>query len=188
MIKRQLLVLGISIFLFTSCEKEKQNIGTQIDGDFNGDEKSETAILKFVNAKNLDNDILFEYSVIFSDSTIKSISLENNFRRLQLINEGDLNDDKAEDISISYEIPSGVPVSRMETRSFNNDKWVYIIPFLDMSIHFGFDNLSLEKLQNIVRKEGKSIHYYTYGNSFQFDNNNFKPINLKRTNKTISIK
>lgn len=182
---RHILLLSFFLSLFVSCEKEKKTVGEKIEGDFNGDGKTEIAKLTNVSAKKLDDVILLKYSVNFSDSAIKPLVLENVCRKLKLINEGDLNDDNADDISISHEIAPSDPIAHLETRSLSNDKWNYIIQ--DITIHFGFDTLNSKELQDIVKRNGKYIEYYTYGNSFQFDNN-FKPKNLKKTTEKISLK
>ncbi|MFN3967933.1 hypothetical protein [Flavobacterium sp.] len=182
---RNIFLLSIVLSLIVSCGKEKKTVGGKIEGDFNGDGETEIATLSNVSAKKLDDVILLKYSVEFSDLAIKPLELENVYRKLKLINEGDLNGDNADDISISYEIDPSVPIARMETRSLSNDKWNYIIQ--DMTVHFGFDTLSSKELQDIVKRNDKSIEYYTYGNSFQFDNN-FKPKNLKKTTEKISLK
>jgi hypothetical protein len=183
--EKYLFIVFLFLFLIVSCEKERKTIGKQIDGDFNGDDKIETATITKVKTKLFNNQELIEYHIVFSDSTIKPMTLECPFKKIQLINEGDLNNDNADDISISYELSPDTLVSQMYTRSFNNFEWNDIIGVF--SINVGSDTLSSEKLQNIVTKKNKSIIYYTYGEYFEFDKN-FKPINSKKTRKEIKLK
>lgn len=181
--KRNLLIISILSILVFSCKKEpKITIGQKIEGDFNGDGNSEFAWLKKIETFE---DGSADFLVIFSDTTITNLNPKMIGRKVQLINEGDLNDDYAEEISISYKSNSKVPISHMETQSYQKGNWEVLIPFF--SLHPGFDTLSKVKLQNVVSKNGKSIEYYTYGKRFIFDKNN-KPLDTIRIKETIKLK
>jgi len=171
-------------FVIVGCNKENKTIGTQIEGDFNGDGKIEIAVLKYLDANKYSNSLLFKYSVNFTDINIQPILIETTYRKLQLINEGDLNGDNADDISISYEIHPTVPFSTMETRSFSNNRWNFIIDHI--TIHLGFETLSLEQLQDVVTKKEKSIIYYTYDDPLEFEDN-FIPKNNNKKFKEIKL-
>lgn len=181
---RKLIVPFIILLLISSCKKEKQVlIGKQIQGDFNGDSKLETAYLNSEFDKTMN---LTEYTIIFSDSSIQYMKVaKTSSGKVQLINEGDLNDDKADDISISYEQNKTIPISHMETRSFKNSGWNTIIEYFTMYV--GFDTLSHSKLQSVVSKKNDSIIYYTYGNNISF-NENLKKVNTPIKRNTIKIK
>lgn len=183
--KKHIFIVLIFIFLIVSCEKERKTIGKTIEGDFNGDDKTETATITKVKTKLFNNQELIEYHIVFSDATVKPMILECPFKKMQLINEGDLNNDNSDDISISYELSPDTPISQMHTSSFNNFEWNDIIGVF--SINVGSDTLSAEQLQNIVTKKNKSIIYNTYGKNFEFDKN-LKPINCKKIRKEIKLK
>ena len=176
------LYIVILLFVIVSCNKEKITVGKQIEGDFNGDGKDEIASVK----SRIMNDSLkmTEYSIEFSDSTMEPKSTQiSNYKIVRLINEGDLNDDKADDISISYEQDESFPISIMETRSYKAN-WKKII--YTFSMHGGKDTLNSQQLQNIVTKKEDSLIYFTYGDTYEFDKN-FK-LKTKRIRKAIKIK
>ena len=177
--------LLIFLFIAIGCKKENKTIGTQIEGDFNGDGKTEIAVLEYLGVKQATNVLLFKYSVTFTDENIKPIIIETTYRKLQLINEGDLNGDNADDISISQEIHPKAPFSTMQTQSFSDNKWNYIITHI--TIHLGFETLRPEQLQDVVTKKGKSIIYYTYdSSSLEFDDN-FIPQNNNKKFEEIKL-
>lgn len=181
--KNHFFIISLAfITLNFSCKREEKIfVGKIIEGDFNGDGYNEIAS---VNLMKTNKDSTCEYSIIFSDLSIKKIDLINKCKKIQLINEGDLNEDNADDISISLEENKITPISNMQTIGFKNNKWEKIIEFF--SIYAGRDTLNSKKLQNLVSKKGKSIVYYTYGESFKFDEN-YKPLDTTRIKKVIKI-
>lgn len=133
-------------------------IGEKIQGDFNGDGKMEFATLKKVKERKgnpIENGTPEVYEIQFSDPKIKPILA--NCCDIRLINEGDLNNNQTDEISI-YQAPMNGCTYSMTTYSIINGKWKKIVDtFL---IPTGCEPLSDNDLQQRIFKENSSIYYF----------------------------
>ena len=138
-------------------EKNKITIGEKIQGDFDKDGKKDVAIA--VKTKEgignpVEDGTPAEYEIQFSNK-IKSISA--GCCDVILINEGDLNNDGADDISV-FQAPGNGCVYSMATYFYTKGNWQKIVPtFL---IPTECESVSEDELQKRVFKEGNSIYFY----------------------------
>lgn len=162
--------LGYSYYIHASAMENEKSFG-----DFNGDGKKEVAISIQVHyGKDQMGDDPDKYEVRFSNKNIPTITNICCGRELMLVNEGDLNNDKKDDLSI-YTHPLNGFHDVLMTHSFLNGKWVQIIPMI--SIKTDSDYLSEKQVQDLVYKDGDYINYYNedYTNdSFKITRNKIK--------------
>ncbi len=149
----------ILIVLFTTTIKgQVPTVGTSIQGDFNGDEQKEYAfaVKTFQGQGNpLDGGTADEFSVNFSSDKLKSFTV--GCCSIKLINEGDLNGNGKDEITV-YQAPMNGNTYSMTTYSNKNGKWEVIInTFL---IPTGGNMLSDEELQKRIFKENGSVYFY----------------------------
>ncbi|HLP13615.1 MAG TPA: hypothetical protein VK177_16910 [Flavobacteriales bacterium] len=142
-------------YLAKHLKNEPKDLIT-IQGDFNGDGKPELAH-GFISQEGYgspqDGGKANEYSVSFSGNLprINDIGCCEVF----LINEGDLNNDGADEISI-YQAPLNGRTYTMATYSFANGSWKQIHLFLIPTAFLEGDDWDL---QEMVYKQNGSIYY-----------------------------
>lgn len=146
-------------------EENVNSIGVSIEGDFDGDGKIENAVVVKIkegtgyildgeNARGI-------YEIQFSNKNIPNINID--CCEAILINEGDLNNDEKDEISI-YQSPLNGFTYIMETFSFVDGKWIDFIPaFL---IPTATNAPTEEQLKDRIFKEGESIYYYDVDENF----------------------
>ena len=120
----QLFILTTFTVLCTtnSFSQTSLTVGERITGDFNGDGKIDTAFVKrTINARTKEK----SWTVLFSDKTIPSMRL--GCCEVYLINEGDLNNDKAIEISV-FQAPENGCTYMWTTYSYKAGKWTVLIP------------------------------------------------------------
>ncbi len=133
-------------------------IGEKISGDFNGDGKQDFAVV--VRTKErvgnpAEDGTPAEYEIQFPDSNFKPISA--GCCEIMLINEGDLTNDGADEVSV-FQAPANGCVYSMSTYSYTNGNWQCIVkPFL---IPTGCEGLSSDDLQKRVFREDNVIYFY----------------------------
>lgn len=126
----------------------------RIDGDFNGDGNLDTAFGVLLR-RAMEEEGQDEYVIRFSDGSIHQ--LETGYGEIRLINEGDLNNDGRDDISV-YQAPLHGCTYNMNTYSYSGDKWKSITgTWLVLS---GCNYLSDEDLQNRIVVEDGTVYYY----------------------------
>lgn len=149
-----LMTFGVFTFAQTSTEKK---IGVEIDGDFLGNGKKITATaIKTKEGKGnpIEDGTPAEYEIRFSDNKIKPIKA--GCCEIILINEGDLNNDGKDDISV-YQAPMNGCTYAMTTSSFTNGNWKKTVDtFL---IPTGCKVIINADLQKMVFRENKQIYY-----------------------------
>lgn len=141
-------------YLAKHLKNEPSDLVT-IQGDFNGDGKPELAhgfIWQEGYGSPQDGGKANEYSVSFSGNLprINNIGCCEVF----LINEGDLNDDGTDEISI-YQAPLNGRTYTMSTYSYANNAWRQINSFLIPTAFLEGEDWDL---QNMVYKENGSIY------------------------------
>ena len=155
--KLTLIFLIIGTVSLAQTSKDKK-IGEKIEGYFIGDGKKSTATV-FKTKEEIGNPIEdgtpAEYEIRFSSSKLKP--LKKGCCEMILINEGDLNNDKKDEISI-YQAPMNGCSYSMTTYSFINGMWEQIVkPFL---IPTGCSELNNAELQSRIFIQNKKIYYY----------------------------
>lgn len=152
-------------------------IGNKIYGDFDGDGKADLATaIKIKEGKGnpIEDGTADEYKIQFSGTQLTA--LNTGCCEIRLINEGDLNNDGADDLSI-YQAPMNGCTYSITTYSFTNGVWKQIIEtFL---IPTACNYLSDADLQKRVFKENDIVYYY---NTDQNDENG------KLIKKRVTIK
>jgi hypothetical protein len=127
----------------------KQKSVETINGDFNGDGKIEFA---YVSLK--------DGFVYFSNKDIPPVPHSSNTGEFRLFNEGDLDNDGINEISVyqSYDID----FDQMTTYSIKNGYWNQIIsPFL---VFNNSKKISNEEIEDKVFIENKKAYYYDFEN------------------------
>lgn len=131
--------------------------GEEIQGDFNGDGKLETASAvqtKKGEGNPVEDGVPAAYAIRFSTADLSQ--LDAGCCDFRLINEGDLNNDGADDISI-FQAPMNGCTYTMTTYSLQQGKWTPIIaPFL---VPTGCDEVTDEVLQQRIFKEADTVFY-----------------------------
>ncbi len=133
-------------------------IGSTIKGNFSTTKKEVFAfVVQTKPIKDIPNkDAIREaYTVFFSDEHIKPIEI--GCCDAKLINEGDLNNDGKEDITI-YQAPENGCTYSMQTYSFQNGNWKRIVPLF--LIPTACDALSDTALQKMIFKVDNSLYFY----------------------------
>lgn len=133
-------------------------VGEKIQGDFNGDGKSEFATAKKVKERignPAENGSPAAYEIQFSDPNIKPILV--NCCDIRLINEDDLNNNGTDEISV-YQAPMNGCTYAMTTYSFTNGKWKKMID--SFLIPTGCEPLSDEDLQQRIVRENETVYYF----------------------------
>lgn len=150
-----LLTIGTLSFGQTSTDKK---IGEKIEGNFLGKGKKITATsikTKEGIGNPIEDGTPAEYEIRFSNSKLKPIKA--GCCEMILINEGDLNNDGSDEISV-YQAPMNGCSYSMTTYSFINGNWKQIVkPFL---IPTGCSELSNAELQSRIFLQNKKIYYY----------------------------
>jgi hypothetical protein len=170
-----LIIITIGLFSCGQSSKDKKSvinkqekvetealnlpkIGEKIQGDFDGDDKKDFSIaIKIKEGKGnpVEDGTPDEYEIQFSGENMKSINA--GCCDIRLINEGDLNNDGTDEISI-FQAPMNGCTYSMTTYSFKNGTWEQIIgTFLIPTI---CDKISDVNLQKRIFKENNLIFYY----------------------------
>ena len=173
---RRLLILFTIILILCNClysqeisvtDRQKATktaqlpivtIGKKIQGDFDGDGQTEFAMelkTKKGHGNPVEDGIPDEYEMRFSNHKLKSISA--GCCDFLLINEGDLNGDGADEISI-YQSPMNGCTYLMRTYSFIKGHWKEIVGMF--LIPTACDSISDENLQKRIFRENNEIYYY----------------------------
>lgn len=152
-----IIILSLNTLAFGQTSKDNK-VGEKIDGIFFGKgKKTRATSVKTQEGKGnpLEDGTPAEYEITFSDSKLKPIKV--GCCEVILINEGDLNNDGTDEISI-YQAPMNGCTYSMTTYSFINGNWKQIVkPFL---IPTGCSELSNAELQNRIFLQNKKIYYY----------------------------
>jgi hypothetical protein len=132
-------------------------IGKKIQGNFKGDGQSYIATATKTKAGQgnpIEDRTPDEYEIQFSSDNLKSINA--GCCDIRLINEGDLNNDGSDEISI-FQAPMNGCTYSMTTYSLINGIWIQIVKtFL---IPTGCDNISDVDLQKRIFKEENTIYF-----------------------------
>lgn len=151
-----LTLITFSIFTFAQTSTEKK-IGVEIDGNFLGNGKKITATaIKTKEGKGnpMEDGTSAEYEIRLSNNKIKPI--KTGCCEIILINEGDLNKDGRDDISI-YQAPMNGCTYTLTTYSLINGNWKKIVDtFL---VPTGCDRIGNNDLQKMVFREKSNIYY-----------------------------
>ncbi len=125
-------------------------IGSTIGGDFNGDGKPENA--RIINI--YDDETARYYEVRFSGGIIEPLDI--GCCNVKLVNEGDLNGNGTDEISV-YKAPFNGCDYTMETYTLENGFWVMYVP--TFIIPEGCKKLSNSQLSSRIYKSNGSIYY-----------------------------
>ncbi len=141
--------------------KKLFTVGQKVLGDFNGDGKKEFAYLVKVKEGYgfpvLDDDSEpDQWEIQFSDKSIKPISV--GCCGGILIAEGDLNNDKIDEITV-YNAPINGCIGVLETYTIKTGNWKLLFEPFTM---FYCAELTDEELENLVKFENGSAYYHTY--------------------------
>ena len=133
-------------------------VGEKVQGDFDGDGQMEFATaLKIREGQGnpVEDGTPDEYAIQFSVDNLKTIEL--GCCEILLINEGDLNQDGADDISV-FQAPMNGCMYTMTTYAWVNGNWKQIVE--SFLIPTNCEKLSNEELQKRIFKEDNAIYHY----------------------------
>jgi len=144
----------------SDISEEKLMVGKRIYGDFNGDSKYEYAYVEFLKEVNGptpqdDNGTYPIFAIKFSDEEIPPFDI--GCCEATLINEGDLNNDGSDEISI-FQSPMNGCTYVWRTINLKNDTAYNIFELF--LIPTGCDSeITEDYLQNIVTLEDGKVYY-----------------------------
>ncbi|WP_177765757.1 hypothetical protein [Flavobacterium sp. I3-2] len=161
MFKISIAFLFSILILFSPYQNERSNsrIGEIIKGDFNGDGKIETAQLVKIKqgfGNPIEDGTSDEFEIQFSNKKIKPIKI--GCCNAILVNEGDLNNKKGDEISI-YQAPMNGCTYSMSTYTYSKSEWKTVVDLF--LIPTACENFSFTEIDNLVLKENNTIYYYT---------------------------
>ncbi|WP_121965789.1 hypothetical protein [Myroides sp. N17-2] len=148
---------NIKIQEVTIERSNNETVGNKIYGDFNGDGKFEYAYRKLTKkgyGNPVENGVPDEYEIHFSDNSINPIKVGCCW--FKLINEGDLNNDRADEITI-VQSPENGCIGRVSTYTIKNNKSNYLFEPFSIFVCAEISNNELEKL---IVKENNTIFYF----------------------------
>lgn len=149
----------------TSKQKSAKNefsvlpsVGEKIQGNFIGDGKSGFATaVKVVQGQGnpVEDGASDAYEIQFSDRRLKPIAV--GCCSIRLINEGDLNNDQSDEISV-FQAPMNGCTYSMTTYSYKNGQWKKLVEtFL---IPTNCESITDQNLQNRIFRDNGAIYYY----------------------------
>ncbi len=155
----KLVIIFLKIGVLISGQvSENKKTGNKIQGNFLGNGKNITAtVIKVKEGKGnpIEEGTPDEYEIRFSDNKLKPIKA--GCCEIILINEGDLNKDGTEEISI-YQAPMNGCTYSITNYSLINGSWKKIIDtFL---IPTGCEKINNDDLQKMIFRENKNIFYF----------------------------
>lgn len=119
----------------------------RIEGDFNGDHIWDMAYAVLYRGD--------KYIVKFSSDSIRPLLIGKG--RIRLVNEGDLNDDKRDDLSVFQESEKGC-FYNVSTWSYAEHRWRRITRVWELP--YFCDYVSDEELQDRIVLEDGTVYYY----------------------------
>jgi hypothetical protein len=126
--------------------------GKHVTGDFDGDGKIDTAIVKqTINAKTKAK----SWALFFSDKNI--IGLQLGCCDVYLINEGDLNKDNTTEISV-FQSPENGCTYTWTTYSYKAGQWTELIPTFLVPTYC--DPFNAKELEKKVFIENGKVYYW----------------------------
>jgi len=141
----------------TIGQKISNKVGDSIYGDFNGDKKFEYAYRKLIKkgfGNPVENGSPSEYEIKFSDKSIKPINVGCCW--FKLINEGDLDNNDSDEISI-IQSPENGCVGNIKTFSVKDGKKTDLIKSFSMFI---CAELTDDELQKLIVLENNIVYYH----------------------------
>ncbi|QYS86112.1 hypothetical protein JJC03_14110 [Flavobacterium oreochromis] len=138
-------------------QKVSNKVGDSIYGDFNGDKKFEYAFRKLIKKRGgnpVENGSPSEYEIKFSDKSIKPINVGCCW--FKLINEGDLDNNDSDEISI-IQSPMNGCIGYIKTYSIKDDKKTDLINSFSMFI---CAKLTDDELQKLIVLENNIVYYH----------------------------
>jgi len=158
----------------------KNKVGDKIYGDFNGDGKFEYAYRKLVKkgyGNPVENGIPAEYELHFSDEKIKPI--KDNLYYFILINEGDLNNDGSDEISVRQDPMNGC-TGLVKVFTIKDGESSYL--FKPFWFYRGVcdNDISIDP-EDLVENDNGTIYYYEYNVDADLEPNNGYSINSKES-------
>lgn len=181
-----ILFLTIFVCLDGNAQINQNKIGDKIYGDFDGDGKIESAfrvLTKKGQGNPVENGTPDKYEIHFSNKNINPIKV--NCCWFKLINEGDLDEDGADEITI-VQSPENGCIGTVSTFTIKDKKSNLLFkPFL----LFICAELSDKELQKLIVTENNIIYYHEADpNDENLLNDSGDKINFLRLKKTVGLK
>ncbi len=149
----RLIITTFAVLCVTySFSQKTRTVGQRITGDFNGDGKVDTA---FVKQTNNSKTKVKGWTLLFSDKTIPSLRL--GCCNVYLINEGDLNNDKATEVSV-FQAPDNGCTYLWTTYSYKAGQWTKFIPIFLVPTYC--DPIKVADLEKKVFTENGKVYYW----------------------------
>jgi hypothetical protein len=154
----------LSDSIINNLEKEAENtaqkvtVGTKIEGDFTGSnqpEHAEALKTKVAIGNPAEDGSPAEYTVVFGNKNLNPISA--GCCEIQLVNEGDLNGDGADELSF-FQAPANGCTFTMTTYTHKGGKWTKL--FEPFGIPTACEEITQDDIQKRVFKEGGKVYIY----------------------------
>lgn len=189
------LYLILFVIITSNGQSKVDKVGDKIYGDFNGDGKSEYAYrlqTKKGYGNPVEDGVSDEYQIRFSDVSIKPII--RNFNWFILINEGDLNNDGTDEISVRQDPINGC-IGYVSTYTIKKNTPYILIN--DFTFYSGScDDIISISPQDLIEKNNGYVYYYEYDANGKYSINKsgkkilakkIKAFPLKPESKPIAI-
>ena len=150
---------AILLLVLISCNKKANLIGLEIDGKFDVDGKATVAKItqtKFGNGR-VEDGKSNDYVVTFSDSIIKPLRMICACSNPTLINEGDLNNDGIDEISVAT-VSNVDSIISLDTYSVSEKRFKTLL----ISVVGVKKEIEQTKLQDFITKKEDNIIQYSY--------------------------
>lgn len=143
-----------------------RNVGDGLTGDFDGDGNNETAQLRLIKEGKFDEGG-WKFSIDFSNTKIPSITFDGDQDYASLINEGKLDNDAGDELSVLTP-PNHGTMNFIRTYTLKNNSWKeFMEPIMYQSTYYD-DPESAEKddktptPEEAIFKEKGTVYYYDY--------------------------
>jgi len=154
----------VSDSIINNLEKEAENtaqkvtVGTKIEGDFTGSnqpEHAEALKTKVAIGNPAEDGSPAEYTIVFGNKNLNPISA--GCCEIQLVNEGDLNGDGADELSL-FQAPANGCTFTMTTYTHKGGKWTKL--FEPFGIPTACEEITQDDIQKRVFKEDGKMYIY----------------------------
>jgi ketosteroid isomerase-like protein len=161
-----------------------RNVGEGLTGDFDGDGNPETAQLRLIKEGKFDEGG-WQFSIDFTNTKIPSITFDGDQDYASLINEGKLDNDAGDELSVLTP-PNHGTWNSIQTHTFKNGSWKELMEPVGYQSVYYEDQESAEK--DVNAKSPEDIIFKENGTVYYWDNQNVDLPNGEQEFKLVKVK